>query len=620
MNEAETRAELIDPALKAAGWGVVEASRVRREVITLGRLQGAGVRAAQDIADYVLTYRNHKLAVIEAKRRDLPDTEGVGQAKRYADKLQTRFAYSTNGAGIYQIDMTTGVEQHVAAYPTPDELWNRVFAKENAWRNRFAAIPYADKGGGWQVRYYQDIAVRRVLEAIAEGRSRILLTLATGTGKTDIAFQLAWKLFQSRWNLRDWHSGGEPTRRPRILFLADRNNLANQAYSSFASFAAFAEDAFLRISPDAISKRGSVPKNGSIFFTIFQTFMSGRDAAGQPAPSFGDYPPDFFDAIIIDECHRGGANDEGPWRDILEHFAPAVQLGLTATPKRKANVDTYAYFGEPVYTYSLKNGINDGFLTPFKVLQIATTLDDYVYTSDDELIEGAVEQGRRYTESDFNRVIEITARERYRVKLFMDAINQSQKTLVFCATQDHALAVRDLVNQMKTSKEPNYCVRVAARDGALGDQFLQTFQNNDKTIPTVLTTSQKLSTGVDARNVRNIVLMRPVNSMIEFKQIIGRGTRLFDGKDYFTIYDFVKAYEHFSDPEWDGEPEDPVAPTPRPPGPETPQPDGGDEDDRTDAGHDAGPRADAPCVLAQGHVPDVIGTVLNAPVRADDAA
>ncbi len=239
MNEAETRAELIDPALKAAGWGVVEASRVRREVITLGRLQGAGVRAAQDIADYVLTYRNHKLAVIEAKRRDLPDTEGVGQAKRYADKLQTRFAYSTNGAGIYQIDMTTGVEQHVAAYPTPDELWNRVFAKENAWRNRFAAIPYADKGGGWQVRYYQDIAVRRVLEAIAEGRSRILLTLATGTGKTDIAFQLAWKLFQSRWNLRDWHSGGEPTRRPRILFLADRNNHKNKRMRRNSPFLTF---------------------------------------------------------------------------------------------------------------------------------------------------------------------------------------------------------------------------------------------------------------------------------------------------------------------------------------------------------------------------------------------
>ncbi len=584
MNEAETRAELIDPALKAAGWGVVEASRVRREVITLGRLQGAGVRAAQDIADYVLTYRNNKLAVIEAKRRDLPDTEGVGQAKKYAGKLQTRFAFSTNGVGIYQVDMTTGAEQYVAAYPTPDELWSLVFAEENFWRDRFASIPFEDKGGQWQARYYQDIAIRRVLEAITAGQDRILLTLATGTGKTFIAFQLAWKLFQARWNLADWRSDGEPTRRPRVLFLADRNILADQAYNSFS---AFPEDALVRIDPEIIRKKGRVPKNGNIFFTIFQTFMTGRDAAGQPAPSFGDYPPDFFDLIIIDECHRGGANDEGNWRAILNYFAPAVQLGLTATPKRKANVDTYAYFGEPVYIYSLKEGINDGFLTPFKVKQIATTLDDYVYTSDDELIEGQVEEGRRYTESDFNRVIEITARELYRVKLLMDSIDQSQKTLIFCATQDHAAAVRDLVNQIKTSKEPNYCVRVTARDGADGDRFLRTFQDNEKTIPTILTTSQKLSTGVDARNVRNIVLMRPVNSMIEFKQIIGRGTRLFDGKDYFTIYDFVKAYEHFSDPEWDGEPVEPVSPAPRPGGGE-PKPEGGE--DGEPGGEDDPPR------------------------------
>ncbi len=361
---------------------------------------------------------------------------------------------------------------------------------------------------------------------------------------------MSWKLFQSRWNL-----SGEPSRRPRILFLADRNILADQAYNAFS---AFPDDALARIDPDEIRKRGRVPKNASIFFTIFQTFMSGRDAEGNPAPNFGDYPPDFFDFIIIDECHRGGANDEGNWRGILEYFSPAMQLGLTATPKRRNNADTYAYFGDPVYIYSLKEGINDGFLTPFKVKQIATTLDDYVYTADDELIEGVAEEGRRYIEDDFNRVIEIKEREKYRVKLFMDAIDQGQKTIVFCARQEHVLAVRDLVNQMKTSKESNYCVRVTAKDGALGDQYLRTFQDNEKTIPTILTTSQKLSTGVDARNVRNIVLMRPIKSIIEFKQIIGRGTRLFDGKDYFTIYDFVRAYEHFNDPEWDGEPVEPV--------------------------------------------------------------
>ncbi|MEM9928140.1 MAG: DEAD/DEAH box helicase family protein, partial [Cyanobacteria bacterium P01_D01_bin.50] len=376
------------------------------------------------------------------------------------------------------------------------------------------------------------------------------LTMATGTGKTFVAFQLAWKLFQSRWNL-----SRKPTRRPRILFLADRNILANQAYNSFS---AFADDALVRIDPEAIRKRGRVPKNGSIFFTIFQTFMTGKDDAGYSTPKFGDYPSDFFDFIIIDECHRGGASDESTWRGILEYFSPAVQLGLTATPKRDHNADTYAYFSEPVYTYALKDGINDGYLTPFKVRQIETNLDEYVYSPDDELIEGTVDQARTYTEEDFNQIIEISDRERYRVQLFMSEIDQNQKTLVFCANQPHALAVRDLINQMKISSNPNYCVRVTANDGKLGEQHLSNFQDNEKNIPTILTTSKKLSTGVDARNIRNIVLMRPIKSMIEFKQIIGRGTRLFEGKDYFTIYDFVKAYEHFNDPEWDGEPQEPV--------------------------------------------------------------
>ncbi|MDI1297817.1 EcoAI/FtnUII family type I restriction enzme subunit R [Methylotenera sp.] len=557
MNEAETRAELIDPALKAAGWGVVDGSYVKREHITLGRLQGGGKRGKQEIADYVLIYKNHKLAVIEAKAFDKPYTEGVAQAKTYAKKLASRFAYATNGQRIYGIDMHTGKEADVATYPSPDELWQQTFAEQNAWRDAFAEIPFEDKGGTFGARYYQHNAVEAVLEAIANNKDRILLTLATGTGKTFIAFQLAWKLFYSRWNLSRELNGDKP-RRPRILFLADRNGLADQAYNAFS---AFAEDALVRIDPADISKKGRVPKNGNIFFTIFQTFMSGTDAEGNPAPNFGEYPPDFFDFIIIDECHRGGANDEGNWRGILEYFSPAVQLGLTATPKRKDNVDTYAYFGEPVYVYSLKEGINDGFLTPFKVKQIATTMDEYIYTpGDGVVVQGEAEPGRLYKEGDFNRIIKIPAREQYRVKLFMDLINQREKTLVFCASQEHALEVRDYINQIKTSKDPEYCVRVTAADGALGDQYLKAFQDNDNAIPTILTTSQKLSTGVDARNVRNIVLMREVNSMIEFKQIVGRGTRLYDGKDYFTIYDFVKAHHHFSDPEWDGEPE-PIEPT-----------------------------------------------------------
>ena len=508
MNEAETRAEHIDPALKAAGWGVVEGSRVMREYrITEGRLQGAGQRSKPEIADYVLVYRNHKLAVVEAKRWDLPHTEGLAQAKTYAGKLRARFTYATNGQRIYGVDMQSGAEGDVDAYPSPQELWNLTFAEANDWRERFAAVPFEDKGGMWGSRYYQDSAINNVLEAIADNQQRILLTLATGTGKTFIAFQLAWKLFKSRWNLKR-----DGARQPRILFLADRNILADQAYNSFS---AFPEDALVRIAPDDIRKKGRVPKNGSVFFTIFQTFMSGP--AAQPLPPgrgkvgmgvetsavssdstptpalplhgggsvaqserafyFGEYPPDFFDFIIIDECHRGGANDESTWRGILEYFAPAVQLGLTATPKRRDNADTYAYFGEPVYVYSLKEGINDGFLTPFRVKQYATTLDEYRYTSDDKLIEGEIEAGKLYEEKDFNRIIEIEAREKYRAKLFMDSINRREKTLVFCANQAHALAVRDLINQMKSaSTDPNYCVRVTANDGERGEQYLRDFR------------------------------------------------------------------------------------------------------------------------------------------------
>ena len=555
MNEAETRAELIDPALKASGWGIIEHSRIRREVIAPGRLIGNGRREPHEYSDYVLVYRGEKLAVIEAKRKELPDTEGLGQAKKYATKLETRFTYSTNGVGIYQVDMLTGIEGYINTYPTPDQLWEMTFSQSNQWRNLFAAIPFEDRSGTWEARYYQHNAIKHVLESICQGKNRILLTMATGTGKTFIAFQLAWKLFQSRWNLSH-----QPTRRPRILFLADRNILANQAYNSFS---AFPDDALVRIDPDEIRKKGRVPKNGSIFFTIFQTFMTGRDAEGNPTPKFYDYPADFFDFIIIDECHRGGASDESNWRGILDYFAPAVQLGLTATPKRDNNADTYAYFGEPVYTYALKQGINDGYLTPFKVRQIETTLDEYTYTIDDELLEGEIDEQKVYAEADFNRIIEIEEREHYRVQVLMTEIDQNQKTIVFCASQPHALAVRNLINQMKTSSNPNYCVRVTADDGKNGEQFLKVFQDNEKNIPTILTTSKKLSTGVDARNVRNIVLLRPIKSMIEFKQIIGRGTRLFDGKDYFTIYDFVKAYEHFQDPEWDGEPQEPVIVKPR---------------------------------------------------------
>jgi type I restriction enzyme R subunit len=558
MNEAETRAELIDPKLKENGWdGKINPDvKVHREFhITLGKIKAGGGRNKPLIADYVLQYKGRKLAVVEAKSDECEVGECVGQAKDYAEKLKLDDCYGANGREIYHIDMDSAKEGLIDNFHSPQELWNKTFPKQNQWQENFDAIPEETKGGTMGGRFYQEIAVENALDAIAEKKNRILLTLATGTGKTFIAFQIAWKLFHARWNLQ--YDG---KRRPRILFLADRNILADQAFNAFS---AFPEDALVRIKPDEIRKKGRVPTNGSIFFTIFQTFMSGTDKEGNPVPYFGEYPKDYFDLIFIDECHRGGANDESNWRSIMEYFSPAVQVGLTATPKRKENADTYKYFGSPVYIYSLKEGINDGYLTPFKVRRITTTLDEYTYQPDDNVVEGEIEEGKKYTESDFNRIIEIKEREARRVKIFMDLMDQNEKTLVFCATQDHAAAVRDLINQYKKSKEPNYCVRVTANDGELGEQYLREFQDNEKSIPTILTTSQKLSTGVDARNIRNIVLLRPVNNIVEFKQIIGRGTRLFDNKNFFTIYDFVNACERFKDPEWDGEPIEPEITDPK---------------------------------------------------------
>lgn len=544
MNEDETRAELIDPKLKESGWGIIEGTKVYRNFkITLGRIQTGNIRAKPLFADYILVYKGRKLAVIEAKSDEKELGEGVAQAKNYAEKLHLETTFSSNGKEIYQIDMGTGKEATVKSFPTPDELWNKTFMVQNEWKDKFNSI---QNGGIYEPYFFQEIATNKVLDAIAEEKNRLLLTLATGTGKTNIAFQISWKLFNARWNLKR-----DGIRRPRILFLADRNILADQAFNVFS---AFPEDALVRIKPHEVRKNGKVPTNGSIFFTIFQTFMSGTDKEGKPAPYFGEYPKDYFDFIVIDECHRGGANDEGNWRAIMEYFSPAVQLGLTATPRRQENADTYKYFGEPLYVYSLKEGINDGFLTPFKVRKIKTTLDEYIYTSDDTIIEGEIEVGKIYQGADWNTIIEIKAREEHNVKLLLQEINQNEKSIVFCATQDHALAIRDLINQFKKGKEPDYCVRVTANDGKLGDQYMKEFRDNEKTIPTILTTSQKLSTGVDARNIRNIILMRKINSMIEFKQIIGRGTRLFEGKEFFTIYDFFDAYYHFSDPEWDGPP------------------------------------------------------------------
>lgn len=585
MNEAQTKHDLIEPALRAVGWGDVEGSRLRLEFpITKGRLIGQNRRATPLFADYVLEYKNRRIGVVEAKKRDVYYTDGVGQAKDYAERLNIRFAYATNGDKIYGIDMAEGAEGDVSKFPSPDELWEMTFPtpheeykKEIAsWNERLFAIPFEDRGGTWQPRYYQNNAITKVLEAVAAKKDRILITLATGTGKTAVAFQIAWKLFHAKWNLKR-----DGQRRPRILFLADRNILADQAFNAFNAFDVIDENIKVRIKPKEIKKKGHVPKNGSVFFTIFQTFMTTAQnneaemelvneenqyyevaaesglTYGEKPFNFGEYAPDFFDLIIIDECHRGGANDESSWRAIMDYFAPAVQLGLTATPKRDVNGDTYDYFGEPVYSYALKEGINDGFLSPFRVKEVQTNYDEYTITSDDNIVSGDAQVGDTFTYKDYGRKIIIEQVERYRVKYFMDMINQNQKTLVFCATQVHAAYIRDLINQIADSTSINYCHRVTADDGSIGEGHLSDFQDNEKSIPTILTTSQKLSTGVDAPEIRNIVLLRPVESMVEFKQIVGRGTRLYDGKDYFTVFDFTKAHQHFQDPAWDGPPQAP---------------------------------------------------------------
>ena len=539
MNESDTRLHKIDPQLKAAGWGVLDGCRITTEyTFTKGKISQTQ-KGKPKRADYVLIYKGVKLAIVEAKSDELSYAEGIDQAKQYADMLSIRFTYATNGNQIWEMDRKTMEEHFIAAYPSPEELWARTYGDVDEWRDKFNAQPYYDNGVK-QPRYYQETAVRKVLEGIAKGEKRILLTLATGTGKTFIAFQIAYKLFETRWNLRKTNT------RPKILFLADRNVLANQAKNDFGGFK---DDAMVRIKPGSVAKNGQVPTNGSVFFTIFQTFMCGPN----DSPYFGQYPKDFFDLIIIDECHRGGAKDESNWRGILEYFEPAVQLGLTATPRVDQNVNTYTYFTYHAYEYSLKQGIEDGFLTPFRHINMQSNIDDYIYSPEDEIVSGVVQQGKVYTEEDFYKGnIKIRQRDEARVKEFLAGIGETEKTLVFCATQAHAAEVRDMINAER--KKKGYCQRVTANDGAAGEEYLSDFQDNEKTIPTVLTTSEKLSTGVDARNVRHIVLMRPVNSMIEFKQIIGRGTRIYDGKYYFTIWDFVHAYEKYAQPDWDGEP------------------------------------------------------------------
>ena len=561
MDETATRRKKIDPALYGVGWEQVPESEIlteQRAYITPGQVSVIPQNRHPKKADYILKYRGQKLAVIEAKSDEKHVSEGVAQAKEYAEMLKIRFTYATNGNEIWAIDMGVknaegqyiipSTEGPADRFPSPQELWQMTYPEQNPWRDKFNLQPL-NRGGGREPRYYQEIAINKVLNAIANKQNRILLTMATGTGKTYTAFQICWKLYQTNWNTRG------TDQKPRILFISDRNILANQAKNDFEQFP---EDAMERITPDLLHDKkhqDRVPKARHLYFTIFQTFMS-EDKTGQPY--YKQYPPDFFDFIIIDECHRGGANDESEWRQLMTYFEPAVQLGMTATPRRSENANTYKYFHDPVYTYSLKQGIEDGFLTPFRVKISSSNIDTYVFNPNDD-VEGEIDTERVYTEQDFyNGNIEIRQRDEHRVKEILQQIGQDEKTLIFCCTQRHAQIIRDMVNQFKSVPDSNYCERVTSDDGKEGEEKLKQFQNNDYLRPTILTTSQKLSTGVDARNVRNIVLMRPVNNIVEFKQILGRGTRLFDGKYFFTLYDFVGASRNFQDAEWDGEPFCPV--------------------------------------------------------------
>lgn len=562
MSEQDTRRQLIDPKLKEAGWEVVEGSRIITErYFTNGRLTQSG-RQAKSRYDYVLIYKNVKLAVVEAKKSGMSYGDAVGQVKDYNEQLKLPFAYATDGNEIREMHYVGDAchEQDVAVFPSPEEMYQRAFPENNEVEDALSQIPF-NRSGGKEPRYYQELAINRTISALGRGKKKILLTLATGTGKTYIAFQIAWKLFEAKWS-----KSGLWKRMPRILFLADRNVLADQAKGSFGQFP---NNMLQKIKPGT----DKAPTNGSIFFGIFQALMTGDPKL------YEQYPKDFFDLVIVDECHRGGAAEGSNWQGILDYF-DAVKLGLTATPRRDENADSYEYFGDPVYEYSLKRGVEDGFLSPFKTHIFTTSYDTYSYSADDEILMGEPEQGKTYTSSEFNRKIEIRAREKKRVQLFLQHMNPDDKTIIFCATVKHAQLIADIINEEVEDRPANYCVRVTSDDGVVGDNYLRTFQDNDKKLPTILTTSRKLSTGVDALNVRNIVLFRPVNSMIEFKQIIGRGTRIYEGKFFFTIYDFEGASDHYSDPEWDGPPleREGGTPTPAP----TPTPPIGEDDDDDD--------------------------------------
>jgi len=545
-SESDTRANYIDPMLKNNGW---EAHNIKREYyFTDGRKALWNKRWDRKFADYLLKYKWCNLAIIEAKKEWLAATEWLEQVKDYWKILNLRFVYSSNWKETYEFDLLNWKWVFTRNYPTPEELYNKVHTEVNQTKETLLNEPFliSDK----KPRYYQEIAINKSLEAIADWDNRILLTLATGTWKTFIAFQLIYKLFMARWS-----KDGIWARRPRILFLADRNILVDQAMNTFNPL----EKDILKINWKEIKKRDwKVPTNANIFFAIYQALVWWADEENPEEiieAYYSRYDKDFFDLIVIDECHRWWAKDDWNWAEILKYFTSAVHLWLTATPKRDDNVDTYKYFWKPIYEYSLKAWIDDGFLTPFKIKRIKLNIDELVLNSWDEILTWEAKKDVYYT-WDMEREIIIDERSDLIAGTILNQMNKMDKTIVFCVNQWHALRIRDSINKYKSVSDPDYCVRVTSDEWENGRTFLERFQDNDKDIPVILTSSQMLTTWVDALNVRNIVLVRNIWSIVEYKQIVGRGTRVFEWKDYFTVLDFVWATNDFRDELWDWWPEE----------------------------------------------------------------
>lgn len=552
LNEADTCRVHVTPKLRDAGWDNLPHSITEQWVFTNGRVFASGGnvrRGPKKRADYILRYgRNIKLAVVEAKPEDVPAGTGLQQAKDYAKILGLKFAYATNGHEIIEFDYTTGAERIISAYPTPDDLWQRLRAADNI-SDRAATTLLSDVSAPGSVppHYYQQIAINRTIQSILDGKKRVLLTMATGTGKTVVAFQISWRLWNARWNRTGEH------RRPRILFLADRNVLVDDPKDK--TFTPFG-DARFKI------EGGKISKSREMYFAIYQAIAKDEARPGL----YKSFPRDFFDLIIVDECHRGSARDDSNWREILEYFEPAYQLGMTATPLREDNRDTYKYFGDPIYTYSLKQGIDDGYLAPYRVHRVISEVDAAGWRpSRGELDRfGREIPDDEYTTKDFERVVALRARTEAMAKHlseFMRRNDRFAKTIVFCVDQEHADEMRRALanlNQDLVKQYPDYVARVTSDEGEIGRGHLSRFQELETTVPVILTTSQLLTTGVDAPTCKNVVLARVVKSTSEFKQIIGRGTRMREdyGKLFFNIVDYTgSATQQFADPKFDGYPE-----------------------------------------------------------------